>query len=617
MVRLRSNEDSDPTNLSSKAGLGDEVALADRAPTADAPTADAPTASAPRQPALGLTGWLRWMWRQLTSMRVALMLLLLLAVTALPGSFFPQTPQDPTAVSQYHLDHPTLAPWLERLGFFDVYASPWFAAVYLLLFTSLIGCILPRIAVHWRALRAQPPRVPRSFARFPARGDRVVVESPDVARDNVLRALKGRYRTAVTADGITAERGYLRETGNLVFHLSLVGLLVSLAAGQLFSYRGQAVVIEGQSFANSVVAYDSFDPGTLFDPDSLEPFTFTLEEFTSAFTVDAQARDFTAHVSVTEPDGVTRADTIKVNHPLDAGGANVYLSGNGFAPKVTVRDGAGEVAFSGPVPFLPEDGVYTSRGVIKVPDVTGGQDQLGLTGAFLPTAFVNDDGTAFSMHPQPNAPLLVLTLWAGDLGLDDGVPQNVYVLKTDGMRQVYEPAADGAPGSAVGGQEPVTLYFEPGDTVELPEGLGSVTFDALPRFAALDLRYDPSLPWLLTFAVTSMLGLFASLFVPRRRLWVRLAARSDGGTSLEGAALARGDDPGLGRDLDLVLSAAGTQEHNEVAAPGRVPPPGVAAPVDAHSAADDAGPDDASPDDAGPVARVETTAGTPPAKEGH
>ncbi|TRW44446.1 cytochrome c biogenesis protein ResB [Georgenia yuyongxinii] len=622
MVRLRSNEDSDPTNLSSKAGLGDEVVVADRAPATDAPATDAPTTAAPataapttpapQQPALGPAGWLRWMWRQLTSMRVALMLLLLLAVTALPGSFFPQTPQDPTAVSQYHLDHPALAPWLERLGFFDVYASPWFAAVYLLLFTSLIGCILPRIAVHWRALRAQPPRVPRSFARFPARGDRVVAESPDVARDNVLRALKGRYRTAVTADGITAERGYLRETGNLVFHLSLVGLLVSLAAGQLFSYRGQAVVIEGQSFANSVVAYDSFDPGTLFDPDSLEPFTFTLEEFTSAFTVDAQARDFTAHVSVTEPDGVTRTDTIKVNHPLDAGGANVYLSGNGFAPEVTVRDGAGEVAFSGPVPFLPEDGVYTSRGVIKVPDVTGGQDQLGLTGAFLPTAFVNEDGTAFSMHPQPNAPLLVLTLWAGDLGLDDGVPQNVYVLKTDGMRQVYEPAAAGAPGSAAGGQEPVTLYLEPDDTVELPEGLGSVTFDALPRFAALDLRYDPSLPWLLTFAITSMLGLFASLFVPRRRLWVRLAARSDGGTSLEGAALARGDDPGLGRDLDLVLSAAGTQEHNEHAAPGRVPPSGVAAPGDAHPAADDA-----SPDDAGPAARVETTAGTPPAKEGH
>ncbi|MCK6209793.1 cytochrome c biogenesis protein ResB [Georgenia sp. EYE_87] len=545
MARRASAATADPTNLSSKAGLGQE-------------------GGTPAQPSLGLRGWLRWMWRQLTSMRVALMLLLLLAVAALPGSFFPQTPQDPSAVSDYHADHPVLAPWLERLGFFDVYSSAWFAAIYLLLFTSLIGCIVPRVAVHWRALRSQPPRVPRSFARFPVREERTVRDAPEAVEAAVLRSLRGRYRTAVTPDGITAERGYLRETGNIVFHLSLVGVLLAMAAGQLFSYRGQALVVEGEAFANSVVDYDSFDPGTLFDADDLEPFTFTLEEFTSAFTLDAQARDFAARVSVTEPDGSVREETIRVNHPMNAGGANVYLSGNGYAPRLTVRDGAGEVAFSGAVPFLPEDVVYTSRGVVKVPDVSPGQEQLGLTGAFLPTAVVEPDGSgAYSVHPQPTSPLLVLTLWAGDLGLDEGVPQNVYVLDSDDMRQVYEEAPDGSPGSAEGGQRPVTIFLEPGATVELPEGLGTVTFEDLPRFAALDLRYDPSLPYLLTFSITAMLGLFGSLFVPRRRLWVRLSPAADGGTALSAAALARGDDPGLARDLERVLEAAGTTVHND------------------------------------------------------
>ena len=576
--KARTN-DYDPTNLSSKAGLGDEgltgaglpgAADGDEGLTGAADGDAAPRGTAARrgagaeQPTLGVRGWLRWMWRQLTSMRVALMLLLLMAVAALPGSFFPQDPQDPAAVAEYHLEHPALAPWLERLGFFDVYGSPWFAAIYLLLFTSLIGCIVPRIGVHWRALRAQPPRVPRTFTRFPVSGERVVAVPPAVATDNVMAALKGRYRTATTPEGITAERGYLRETGNIVFHLSLVGILLSLAAGQLFSYRGQAVVMEGQSFANSVVAYDSFDPGILFDASSLEPFTFTLEKFESEFDAAAQARDFTAYLGVTDPDGTTRSEAVKVNHPMSAGGASVYLSGNGYAPSVTVRDGAGEIAFSGPVPFLPEDGVYTSRGVIKVPDVTAGQEQLGLTGAFLPTAVVEPDGSGVrSVYPQPDAPLLALTAWAGDLGLDAGVPQNVYVLDTDAMRQVYEPAADGSPGSAEGGEAPVTLFLAPGQTVELPEGLGTVTFDSLPRFAALDLRYDPSLPFLLTFAVTSMLGLFGSLFVPRRRLWVRLTERPDGGTNLAAAALARGDDQGLSRDLDRVITAAGPPGHNE------------------------------------------------------
>ncbi|MHB1065610.1 MAG: cytochrome c biogenesis protein ResB [Georgenia sp.] len=559
----------DETNLSSKGGQG--LAAPDGGQRLDLPR-------------LGLRGWWRWVWRQLTSMRVALLLLLLLAVAALPGSYFPQRPQSPDRVARYFTDHPTLAPWLDRLGFFDVYASPWFAAVYLLLFTALIGCILPRVRVHWRALRALPPRVPRNLRRFPVREERFVARPRAEVEARARAALKGRYRVALSGDGIAAERGYLRETGNLVFHISLIGILLSLASGQLYSYRGQAVVVVGESFANSVLDYDTFDPGTFFDPSKLEPFTFALDDFRSEFTVDSQARDFAAEVTVTEPDGTTRRETIKVNEPMAAGGANVYLMGNGFAPEITVRDGAGEIAFAGAVPFLPQDSVYTSKGVIKVPDVTGGQEQFGLTGVFLPTAVMAPDGAgAYSGHPQPNAPLLVLTAWAGDLGLNDGIPQNVYVLDTDDMRPVYEPAPDGSPGSAAQGQDPVTLFIAPGQTVALPEGLGTVTFESLPRFVALDLRYDPTLPYLLGSSIAAMLGLFASLFVPRRRLWLKLADGPDGGTAVSAAALARGEDPGLARDLDRVMSALETPPG---AHPGTAAPPTTAGRVRARKDSD-------------------------------
>ncbi|HEX6055984.1 MAG TPA: cytochrome c biogenesis protein ResB, partial [Intrasporangium sp.] len=102
----------------------------------------------------------RWAWRQLTSMRTALFLLLLLAVAAVPGSVFPQRNIDSGRVADYLAQNPDTGPWLDRLGFFDVYASPWFSAIYLLLFVSLIGCIVPRTRVHLRALRATPPRAP-------------------------------------------------------------------------------------------------------------------------------------------------------------------------------------------------------------------------------------------------------------------------------------------------------------------------------------------------------------------------------------------------------------------------------------------------------------------------
>ncbi len=508
-------------------------------------------------PAIGFAGWLRWAWRQLTSMRVALLLLVLLAVAAVPGTMFPQRGQDAAKVSQYIAAHGAVGTWLDRLGFFEVYTSVWFSAIYLLLFVSLVGCILPRSRQHWSGVRARPPRTPRRFGRFPAQASASSSDEPEVVVRRAAAVLgRGRrYRVDVHDEtggvwSVSAERGYLRETGNLVFHLALVGLLVSVATGQLLHYRAQVLVVAGDGFANAPAAFDTFEHGRAFDVSKLEPFTMRLDDFESRFDpVSLQSRDFTAHVTVTEPGAAPAARTIKVNHPLDVGGTQIYLQGNGYAPEVTVKDAAGQVAFSGPVPFLPQYTVYTSRGVVKVPDVSGGQPQIGLVGFLLPTAAQVGTDQWVSTDPEPNSPLLVLSVWSGNLGLDTGVPQNVYQLDESGMTQ-----AVGASGT------PVTLDVRPGQTVALPNGLGTLTFDGVRRFAAFDLRLDPALGWLLGFALTALAGLATSLFVPRRRLWVRAAPstvdRDQGPTTVVTAAgLARGDDVGLAPELGRLLAA--------------------------------------------------------------
>lgn len=534
---------------------------------------------------LGLVGWLRWMWRQLTSMRVALMLLMLLAVVAVPGSVLPQRPQDPAAVGAYLQDNPTLGAWFDRLGFFDVYASVWFSAVYLLLFISLIGCIVPRLFAHLRGWRRRPPRTPRRFDRFPAAAEISVDATPDQVVDAARAVLAGpsrwfpRFRVddgtepaphGSVARTVSAERGHLRESGNILFHLALLGVLVSVATGQLLHYRGQAIVVEGRGFANAVTDYDTFESGTAFDPRSLVPFTLRLDEFSAVFTEDlaARARDFVADVTVTDPgSGATRQETIRVNHPLTAGGAKIYLQGNGYAPDVTVHDADGQVAFAGPVPFLPQDAQYLSRGVIKVPDVSVGE-QIGIVGYLLPTAVVTEQG-ARSVYPQPDNPLLVLTVWRGDLGLDDGIPQNVYELDSTGMTQSLE--ADGTE---------TTFFVELGQTVELPDGLGTLTWEGLPRFVALDLRYDPSLTAIAVFAVLALAGLAVSLFTPRRRLWLRIRQEGpdapdegtgtggSGRTVVAGAALARGDDLGLEAELHRVMDAVRALDERQGDGPG-------------------------------------------------
>ncbi|UFU02500.1 cytochrome c biogenesis protein ResB [Ruania suaedae] len=537
---------------------------------ADAGPAETETTREPVGPRLGARGWLRWTWRQLTSMRVALMLLLLLAAVALPGAFFPQRSVDPNAVIQYYRDSPQTAEVLDSLHLFDVYSSPWFSAVYLLLFASLIGCIIPRTLAHARSLRAEPTRVPRRFSRFEVRSELRTSLRPEEAEQALMAALGRRYarRTGTeeraTASGsqvdvrtVSAERGRGRETGNLLFHLALVGLLVVTAWGQLVHYRGQIVVVEDSTFVNAPLDYDSFDTGAWFDADSVEPFRLRLEEFSSVFTDDAQPRDFTASVTLMTPDGAQREQDIRLNHPLETDSTRVYLSGNGYAPQVSVTDADGEVAFEGPTMFLPSGDLnYTSNGVIMVPDANGGRQQYGFSGVLLPTVVETEGGVPIdSAYPEALDPVLVLNLFTGDLGLDDGVPQNLFTLDTTNMEPVLEEGS--------GGEEvPVRLVLRPGETLELPDGLGTITFEDLPRFAALDVRYDPSIISMGVFAGLAFVSLTASLFLPRRRIWARIAPGPAGTTVVTAAALARGDDPGLRRELDRVLSPLG-QETKE------------------------------------------------------
>src|SRR5215510_2063656 len=95
-------------------------------------------------------------WRGLTSMRTALVLLFLLAIAAIPGSLLPQTNLNSDKVQAYLQQHRTLGPLLQRIGAFNVFASPWFSAIYLLLFISLIGCVVPRLRTHLAAVRRVP-----------------------------------------------------------------------------------------------------------------------------------------------------------------------------------------------------------------------------------------------------------------------------------------------------------------------------------------------------------------------------------------------------------------------------------------------------------------------------
>ncbi len=488
-------------------------------------------------PEIGLKGWARWFWRQLTSMRTALILLLALAAAAIPGSVYPQRSADPNGVTQFFDNQPELAKVLDAFQIFDVYSSVWFSAIYILLFVSLIGCVIPRAQVHYKALRSAPPAAPKNFARMPALQKVVTKKSEVVATASEILKTQG-YRVVVSGKSVAAERGYLRETGNLVFHYALIGVLIAVGFGGGFSYSGQRVLVEGDTFVNNLTGYDSISPGTFFDETQLTPLSVTLDKFTVNFDLQNQTNlgtplDFRAQVtSKVGLNGEPKQSTIRVNEPLEMPNAKLYLTGNGYAPVITIRDAKGNVAFSGPTAYLPQDKNYTSLGVIKVPDAQ--PEQFGIISFFYPTAEELTTGALTSIYPDPINPKLTMNVYKGDLGLDGGVPRNVYSLDISKMTQV------------AGGKSGVKgIQLEIHQTADLPNGMGTVTFDSLKRYISLDVSYNPGEGWILFFALLALAGLVLSLLVPRRRVWVR--ETNDG---FELAALARGDDPSLVNVLD-------------------------------------------------------------------
>lgn len=473
--------------------------------------------------------WVRWFWRQLTSMRTALFLLMLLALAAIPGSLYPQRSADPNGVRLYFDQQPDIALVLDSLQLFDVYTSVWFSAIYILLFVSLVGCVLPRTQVHLNALRSQPVTTPEKLDRMPAY---VSVGSEEEILDRAAQVLKSRgFRVRRLQDSVSAEKGYLKETGNLVFHYSLVALLIAIGIGGGFSFSGQRVLVEGDTFVNNLASYDAFSPGPLFFENELQPFTLTLEDFEVVYDLRNRANlgqpvDFIANVTLEDGPNSLNQD-IRVNFPLEAPGANVFLTGNGFAPVITLYDGSGNVAFSGPVIFLPQDSNMTSLGVIKAPDAQ--PDQVGIIAFFYPTAEKLASGAYASIYPDPIDPLLTMNVYLGDLGLDAGIPRNVYALDITDLELI---AGRDGPTPAI--------ELRVGERVQLPGGAGAVSFDGLKRFASLDVAYNPGGLWVMVFAFIALVAIVFSLSVRRRRVWVRQTAGK-----IEYAALTRGDDEGL------------------------------------------------------------------------
>jgi cytochrome c biogenesis protein len=322
----------------------------------------------------------------------------------------------------------------------------------------------------------------------------------------------------------------MRETGNLLFHLSLILILVGVAIGSLYGMKGDAIINVGERFVNTPTSYDVISYGKLQSGKNLTPFSITATDFKATYElVSGAPSDYKLSVNVANPVGSKEEPRIvKVNSPMTFGASKVYLQANGYSPLVTVRDKTGEIKYQGAVIFLPQDGNLTSSGAIKVPDM---EPQVGFVGSFVPTYSRSSERGAFSTYPEVLDPRLLISVWSGNLGLDSGVPQSIYRLDTSEMKRI------------------ALKTLKLNETYDFGEG--SITFEGWTPWVNLQIVKDPGKIYALLGSILAILGLLMSLFTRSRRIWIK---EDESKTGVEVAGLAKNAAPGLENEIAALVN---------------------------------------------------------------
>ena len=490
-------------------------------------------------PPLNFLGFTRWMWRQLTSMNTALLLLLFVALAAIPGSILPQKTASLIRVNNWKAENPDLASLFENLSFFDVYGSVWFSAIYILLMISIIGCVIPRLKVYFENWREKPSKTPNNISNF-SNYQKVKINKISLKKIEQI-SLNNGWRTYLNNNSLTIEKGFSREAGNLLFHFSLIIITVALAFGALFSYRGTVVVKENTGFSNTITQYDDFRAGRFFSETQLPNFFFTLNDFIVDFERSeiqrGAPRKFEANITLNNEETFN----VYVNKPINILGTKIFLTGHGYAPVITVKNKNNQILFSDSVVFLPQDGNFSSTGVVKIPDTN---PQLGIEARFLPTATVDPVTGPTSTFPALDNPEIFMSLWQGDLGVNSGISQSIYKLDTSKMTQIG--LEELSPGQS---------WITDSDYV--------ITFDGIKQFASFQIAYEPGRFVALVGAVLAMVGMIFGLGVQRRKIFIKMPAKSSSSNVIEIAGIAK-ENHNLEKDILKLLSELGLKKSMKV-----------------------------------------------------
>jgi cytochrome c biogenesis protein len=441
------------------------------------------------------------LWHFLSSMRLAMVIMLALAALGVMGSLLMQMPRDVVGVPEREalwLDsvRPRYGGWtdpLNTLGLFSVFNSILFRLLAAALTISLIACSIQRIPGIVRTVAH--PRVdvgPAFFEHAPQHEAIVARRSAQEAAAAVTGVLgRRRYRTLATDDGtvhLYADRFRWAPFAGLIAHLSIVVIIAGAIIGGMYGYRNaEFMITEGQTLA--VGAEPGLSIQLLDFTDKYDPATGAPIDYASTIAVYKDGTQVDNHV-------------VRVNDPYRYDGLTFYQAFFGPAVLVTVADAQGNVLLqSTGVPLAYSDDNGARYGVMAIP------------------------GTGYTAEVQA-------TTGGADPDVKPG--QVKFGIYTSGATSFTD-----------------AQVIDQGAATQV--GDLTVTFERETQFTGLNVARDPGVPLIWIGSALLFVGFLIRFTVPHKRLWARISSRPSGGAVVTVATLTQ-KDVAAGTEFDQIVS---------------------------------------------------------------
>lgn len=462
------------------------------------PAVQTPARTTPASP--WLTNPTGQLWHTLTSVRLALILILLIAVATLAGTLLNQVPgavaSDPVAYDRWLESargrYGIFTDVMARLQLFNVFGSIWFRGLIAVLVANIVVCTVNR----WSSIRAQvfSPRVrmiPAYFDRARIGATFSVNMVPATAAVAVRKGLRSAGYRSLTDDGesvaMYADRYRFSRLGTFLTHLSLVLLLIGAIMGRVWGWSDNQFVVAQGATREVPLAKD---------------ISVKLEQFQEEWYVEGPPKDFASDIVIYDKGQEVKRGTARVNSPVSYNGISFNQAFYGQVAVIQVLDAAGNDVFNEGVPLAWTSDRNRPVGFLEVP---------------------GQQFKAYVVGPEPGSYDTAVPLGTVRLELYD--KSSGQLMKIESLERNRDVQAEG-----------LTFRF-------LRES----------QFTGLKVVKDPGVNIVWLASGLMVLGLVMVFWFPHRRMWALCSPRADGGTDVRLAAASQ-RDLGLEKDFEQVTA---------------------------------------------------------------